>query len=156
MSGKKRQRNHFIHNDGDELHSQQIRFSAGESYKSTCSKAKCRAHPDYHYTFEVFSPAHGDWQRRDYFYCAAHMKIVADKKRLKVPLLKLASEPLGQDSPYPCIYCGGKVEIRKSQIARYEDAFTECSQCYARGPRDRNPTLATLKWNLVCRKLAGL
>ena len=88
MKMNARQRNHVIVRQSDALVDRQMRYDAKETYRSTCSMAKCKARPDYQYTFEVFSPAHEDWQIRDYFYCAQHMESIAQGKEMQITLLK--------------------------------------------------------------------
>ena len=78
-----------------------MRFDVGETYQARCSKPRCRNRPDYHYSFEVFSKVHGEWQQRDYFYCAAHMDTIAGQRGLELPVLTVSEVSVTQNATYP-------------------------------------------------------
>lgn len=147
MQATGRQRNHVILNDSDDLRNRQMRHDAGESYMAACSHARCGSRPDYHYSFEVHSSAHGDWQKREYFYCMSHMEAVARRKSLALPVLVVSGSPASSQSIYHCFSCSGHATRRHTRGRQF---FVECSQCGARGPSERSPHLAVLRWNQVC------
>lgn len=120
-------------------------FDADAGSGGCCSTRHCFERPEYDYSFELYSTAHGGWHVRHYFYCPRHMTIVAQGKSLAIPkCLPVTYQgnhrlPTGS-SGIQCVFCGKpKARLSTTRNALYT---VVCGLCGAHGPKEDDPAEA--------------